>query len=328
MKLQFSERFALGETLTLLFEGLSANHHSVFVVHSVLFKLHQLYKMLKIKTLLTIACVFGVANLFAQNTTEHGYRYMHHIQKGGQKPRPGEAILANVDVFVGKTLLSSSKKNPGGVYRYDIPAAGEAPSHYPPLLDAAVLMGKGDSLTIYQNVDDNMRNYLPPTEKEAKEIRFEIVLLEIVTLEQKAAAAKALEAAVKVIADRVQSKAKAYGAGLLNAEVTTRPSGLKMLVEDPGQGAAIQEGETIQVHYFGCLKDGTRFDDSYSRRQPLQFPAGTGQMIGGFDEGVMQLKHGARAYLFIPPALGYGDQDAAGGTIPANSELVFYIDIF
>jgi FKBP-type peptidyl-prolyl cis-trans isomerase len=50
-------------------------------------------------------------------------------------------------------------------------------------------------------------------------------------------------------------------------------------------------------------------------------------MIAGFDEGVMHLNHGARAYLFIPPALGYGDQDAANGTIPANSELVFYIEI-
>jgi FKBP-type peptidyl-prolyl cis-trans isomerase len=262
--------------------------------------LHHPHKMLKIKTLVAIACIFGVANLFAQKPQSMVIRYVHHTQKGGAKPRPGEAILANVDVYVGKTLLSSSKKNPGGVYRYDIPAAGETVNHYPPLLDAAVLMGKGDSMTIYQNVDDNMRNYLPPTEKEEKEIRFEIVLLEIVTLEQKAAAAKALEAAVKVIADRVQTKAKAYGAGLLNAEITTRPSGLKMLVEEPGQGVAIQEGETIQVHYFGCLKDGTRFDDSYSRRQPLQFPAGTGQMIGGFDEGVMQLKHGARALLVHP----------------------------
>jgi FKBP-type peptidyl-prolyl cis-trans isomerase len=283
--------------------------------------------MLKFKLFLAFSFVFVLVNAHAQNTTEHGYRYTHHLQKGGAKPKRGEAILANVDVYVGNFLLSTSKKNPGGVYRYDIPAESEKVNHYPPLMDAALLMGKGDSLTIFQNVDENMRQYLPPAEKESKEIRFEIVLLEIVSLEQKAAAARALEASVKQIADKVQAKAKAYAAGAFKTELTTLPSGLKMLVENIGTGATIQEGEAIQVHYYGCLTDGAPFDNSYSRRQPLQFPAGTGAMISGFDEGVMHLNHGARAYLFIPPALGYGDQEAANGTIPANSELVFFIEI-
>lgn len=283
--------------------------------------------MLKIKTLSIFLLVFFLTKIQAQNTSEHGYRYVHHLQKGGIKPQPGEAILANVDVYVGNFLLSSSKKNPGGVYRYDLPAIGESVNHYPPLYDAGMLMGKGDSLTIYQNVDDNMRQYLPPTEKEAKEIRFEVVLLEIVSLEQKAVAAKALEAAMKGITDKVKAKVKAYAAGQLVTEITSFPSGLKLLVENIGNGATVQEGEVLQVHYMGCLTDGTMFDNSYSRRQPLQFPAGTGQMIAGFDEAVLHLNHGAKAYLFIPPALGYGDQEAAGGTIPANSELVFYIEI-
>ncbi len=269
----------------------------------------------------------SLSQLQAQNTSEHGYRYAHHIQKGGIRPQKGEAILANVDVFVGNTLLSSSKKNPGGIYRFDIPGPEEEMSHYPPLMDAALLMSVGDSLTIFQAVDDNMRQYLPPSDKDAREIRFEIVLLNIVTLEQKAVAAKALDAAVVQITQKVQAKVKAYAAGSLNAELTTRPSGLKMIVEELGNGAAVQEGEPIQVHYFGCLTTGTVFDNSYSRRQPIQFPAGVGQMIPGFDEGVMSLHHGARAYLFIPPALGYGDQPAADGLIPANSEIAFYIEI-
>lgn len=264
----------------------------------------------------------------AQNISEHGYRYVHHINKGGKKPVRGEGVLANVDVYVGDFLLSSSKKNPGGVYRYDIPSEKEAPTHFPPLMDASLMMGIGDSLTIFQEVDDNMRQYLPPAEKDKKEIRFEIVLLEIISLEQKAAAEKVLEAAVKPIAQKVQAKAKAYTSGLLNAELTKFPSGLKMYVESIGNGTTVQEGEVLQVHYYGCLTDGTPFDNSFIRRKPLQFPAGGGQMIAGFDEGVMHLNHGAKAYLFIPPTLGYGDQEAAGGTIPPNSELVFYIEIF
>lgn len=283
--------------------------------------------MLKFKFFLTISLVLVLLSVQAQKTTEHGYRYIHHIQKGAQKPVRGEAILANVDVYVGKTLLSSSKKNPTGVYRYDIAPANEPVSYFPPLMDASLIMGIGDSLTIYQNVDDNMRTYLPAAEKEEKEIRFEVVLLDIVTLEQKAAAARALDASIEIITQRVQAKVKAYADGQLDAALLTRPSGLKILIEEAGRGPNIQEGEALQVHYYGCLKNGTIFDNSYSRRQPLQFPAGVGQMIAGFDEGVMQLRHGSRAYLFIPPALGYGDQEAAGGTIPANSELIFFIEI-
>lgn len=283
--------------------------------------------MLKFKLFLSILLVLGALSVQAQNISEHGYRFQHHTQKGGTKPQRGEAILANVDIFVGNFLLSSSKKNPGGIYRYDIPAMDAQINHYPPLMDAALMMGKGDSLTIFQAVDDNMRQYLPPAEKAATEIRFEVVLLDIVTLEQKAIASRALEAAVKSISDKVQAKAKAYSTGLLTTELTSFPSGLKMLVENVGTGATVQQGEVVQVHYFGCLLDGTSFDNSYSRRQPIQFPAGAEQMIPGFDEGVMHLNHGAKAYLFIPSALGYGDQAAADGLIPANSELIFYIEV-
>lgn len=283
--------------------------------------------MLKFKILTVLFLALSLTAMQAQNTSEHGYRYVHHLQKGGKKPVRGEAALANVDVYVGNTMLSSSKKNPGGVYRYDIPAATESIDHYPPLYDAVLQMGLGDSLTIYQPVDANMRQYLPPAEKEATEIRFEIVLLDIVTLEQKAAAAKVLEAAVQQIAQKVKAKIHDYNDGLLNANLVYRTSGLKIALEEPGKGPRVQEGEPIQVHYYGALLDGTSFDNSYSRRQPLQFPAGVGQMIPGFDEGVMQLNHGARAYLFIPPSLGYGNQVAGNGLIPANSELVFLIEI-
>ncbi|MDX1911619.1 MAG: FKBP-type peptidyl-prolyl cis-trans isomerase [Saprospiraceae bacterium] len=268
-----------------------------------------------------------VVSLNAQTVSEHGYRYVHHQKNKGPKPRRGEAMIGQVDVFVGNFLLSSSRKTGAGIYRYEIPPVEAEMTHYPPIYDAALLMSVGDSLTIFQNVDDNMRQYLPPEEKQAKEIRFEIVLREIVTAEQKAVANKTLEAAVQQLGQRIQTKVKAYAAGLLDAEITRRPSGLKILVEEPGKGEAVREGEPIQVHYYGCLKNGVMFDNSYSRRQPLQFPAGVGEMIAGFDEGVMQLRHGARAYLFIPPSLGYGDQDAAGGTIPANSELIFYIEV-
>jgi peptidylprolyl isomerase len=94
---------------------------------------------------------------------------------------------------------------------------------------------------------------------------------------------------------------------------------------EEGKGIPVQSGEQVAVHYYGCLTDGSMFDTSLNGGEPLAFPVGVGQMIPGFDEGVSVLKHGSKAYLFLPPALAYGDQE--NGAIPANSELIFYIEI-
>lgn len=258
-------------------------------------------------------------------TTEHGYRFVMHQNKGGIQPRRGETVLANVYVWVGDTLLSDSHNTQMGVYRYDIPDSSAQLSHYPPIMDAFLLMGKGDSATIYQTIDDKMRDFIPKRFSKETEIRFEILVFEIVGFEAKKKAQQEVKVAADKIRDRCLATMQSYRTGLLNQQIRTLPSGLKLYVENPGQGPKVAEGELMKVHYYGFLSDGTPFDNSFERRERLTFPAGGGQMIAGFDEGVLQLNHGAKAYLFIPANLAYGEQ--GGGPIPPNTDLVYYIDI-
>jgi len=103
-------------------------------------------------------------------------------------------------------------------------------------------------------------------------------------------------------------------------------SGLKILIEKEGTGRKPKAGEWVQVHYTGYLPDGTKFDSSYDRGQPIGFQVGKGRVIAGWDEGIMQLKEGAKAYLFIPSHLGYGER-GAGGVIPPNSDLIFKVEL-
>lgn len=284
--------------------------------------------MLKYNALFIFLSLAAMANAQSNAiTTEHGYRFIHHISTNGPKPKPGETIKAYVNVFVGDTLLSSSRVNLGGTYKYDLPPASQHLGHYPPIYDAALLMSVGDSATVYQPLDTSMLKFIPKGARDQKELRFEIALAQIITAEEKAQAEQMFAARAAQLKTQALATVQQYSEGKLDDKLAITKSGLKMMILDNGAGKPVQSGVPVQVHYYGMLKNGNIFDNSYDHHHPLAFPAGVGQMIPGFDEGVMMLNHGGRAYLFIPPNLGYGDQEAADGAIPANSELIFYIEV-
>ncbi len=85
-------------------------------------------------------------------------------------------------------------------------------------------------------------------------------------------------------------------------------------------------GKTVSVHYKGQLADGTVFDSSYNRNQPIDFALGQGQVIQGWDEGISLLKVGDKARFVIPSNLAYGSA-GAGGVIPPDATLVFDVEL-
>jgi peptidylprolyl isomerase len=109
-------------------------------------------------------------------------------------------------------------------------------------------------------------------------------------------------------------------------ETVTTPTGLKYVDEKVGDGAVPQKGKRVSVHYTGTLTDGSKFDSSRDRGQPFKFVIGVGQVIAGWDEGVMSMKVGGRRKLIIPANLGYGAR-GAGGVIPPNAELHFDVEL-
>jgi len=103
-------------------------------------------------------------------------------------------------------------------------------------------------------------------------------------------------------------------------------SGLRYQILQEGNGTKAEKGKTVSVHYKGQLADGTVFDSSYKRNEPIDFALGVGQVIPGWDEGVALLKVGDKARFVIPSDLAYGSA-GAGGVIPPDATLIFDVEL-
>lgn len=103
-------------------------------------------------------------------------------------------------------------------------------------------------------------------------------------------------------------------------------SGLRYQIIQKGSGKKAEKGKQISVHYKGQLTNGTVFDSSYQRKEPIDFTVGTGQVIKGWDEGLQLMQVGDKARLVIPSQLAYGSQ-GAGGVIPPDATLIFDIEL-
>lgn len=107
---------------------------------------------------------------------------------------------------------------------------------------------------------------------------------------------------------------------------TSTSSGLRFIDIEEGSGATPRPGNMVVVHYTGFLMDSTKFDSSIDRDEPLEFMVGVGQVIKGWDEGLLTMKTGGTRKLIIPAHLAYDDRGVPG-LIPPGSDLVFDVQL-
>ena len=141
-------------------------------------------------------------------------------------------------------------------------------------------------------------------------------------------AAKAFEDFNKSKADRIKKEKENELKMLkdLSKGFSKTSSGLLYKFEKENNSHKPSNGNKVKVHYKGMLLDGTVFDSSFKRNQPIEFTLGVGQVIKGWDEGISLLGIGDKASFIIPSDLAYG-ASGAGGVIPPNATLIFEVEL-
>lgn len=258
-------------------------------------------------------------------TTPTGLKYIHHIANKTPKAKLNEIITLNFVMTVKAGGADSVIRN---TFKEPIPAAVKAmtPPFKGSLEEGFLMVAKNDSISFSIKADSLFKQGMPPFVDKKSYVRFDMRILDIMSeqafteIRQREMDSKTSEQKGKddtLIKDFLQKN------GVSNAQRTE--TGLYYVITQAGEGEVLTAGKKVGVHYLGKLLDGTKFDSSYDRGQPLEFAYNTGSMIKGFDEGVGFLKKGGKAILYIPSHLGYGERGA--GTIAPFSVLIFEIEL-
>ncbi|MEB2774892.1 FKBP-type peptidyl-prolyl cis-trans isomerase [Algoriphagus sp. D3-2-R+10] len=299
------------------------------------------------KSLLAIlALLVGASTLTSckktKVTEKDGIEYTY-IKEGNEKAPNREFLLYNLEISTASDSVIFSTANnpfPGYVQVNDsLPINNGMEEIFSGLR-------KGDSITLESNVKTIFGDNFPPSLKEEDVVKVRLGAFEIMNEEAIQAYYEKLMAAEEVKREErakerlveedkiIQNYIKEKG---LDAQKTE--SGLYYVIEEEGTGDPVTPGTTMTVDYAGYLLDGTLFDTSIESiakennmfkeerpYAPLPVTVGMGQVIPGWDEGLLLLKKGSKCKFLIPSPLAYGE-NGAGAMIPANSVLVFDVDV-
>ena len=259
-------------------------------------------------------------------TVKNGVKYRIHSHKDGKMPKEGDIVQCQIIMKTAKdSVLRDTHKEPQAMY-----VRIQKSQFKGGLEDALKLLSVGDSATILIPSDSLFAGpsagQRPPFIAKGSELKFIVKVIAIPTQAEIQAEQMKAQAAAQASA----AKAVALEGGIIDKYIAdkkltgyqTSQTGLRYNISTPGTGNLPKAGATMKLKYIGKLLDGKIFDQNATG---VDFPAGVGQVIPGFDEGLMKLKKGAKGTFIIPSKIGYGPQGT--GPIPANAILIFDVEV-
>ncbi len=299
------------------------------------------------KSLLAIlVLMFGASTISScqkTKTTEKDAIEYTYIEEGSEKAPNGQFVLYNLEISTAAdSVIYTTVDQPFPGYLM----ANDSITPQNGMDEIFLSLKKGDSINFQSTAKIIFNGNLPPFLKEEDIVKVKLGAFdvksdsamqayyqEVMMAEQ----AKSAERAKTLLVEEAKTIESYVAEKGLTASKTE--SGLYYVIEKEGTGEATTPGTTMYVNYAGYLLDGTLFDTSWPEiakannifsedrpYEPLPVNVGMGQVIPGWDEGLMLLKKGSKAKFIIPSPLAYGES-GAGALIPGNSILVFDVEV-
>ena len=254
--------------------------------------------------------------------TDNGLYYRLFTNNGGENPQIGDLLELTMSCSVNDTVVILP------LTKNIIPMA--EPSFWSDFVEGFSMMHKGDSASFLVDIDSSFVNLfgyntLPPQFSSTDIMRFEVRLDDFYP--ESEFRFRMIENIKKNYPAETEKAASELNAYLEKNGVVAQPTstGLYYVKTQDGTGEKPSKGSTVKAHYTGYLLDGTVFDTSIERGEPIEFVLGVGQVIPGWDEGIAMMSKGEKAVLYIPYYLAYGDRDL--GVISPFSNLVFEVEL-
>lgn len=292
-----------------------------------------------VKTLGLILLVFGLGSslAFGQNdyqTTPNGLKYKFLKKGDANNPLPQISDMVTVTAFYHgtdkDTIFFDSRKSPTP-YIFPIMES----TYKGDLYEGIRMLRVGDSVRFTVSADSLFlksfrTKMLPPYAKKGSSVNVYVSLKKIQKKDDFQKEMQAKMAAESKNASTAKLKEDSILAIYLKEKkITTladKKSGLIYIETTKGTGPKAEPGKSVSVHYTGRLLNGTKFDSSLDRGQPITFELGKGMVIAGWDEGIAKMNKGGKATLIIPSKIGYGER-GSGALILPYSTLVFDVEL-
>ncbi len=262
-----------------------------------------------------------------QQVTQNGLKYQIHEQtEGTRKGKVGDILTMHLTLMNDKDSVLRDTHKEGAPFQMLL----QVPPFKGSYEEGLTLLGKGDSATFYVSADSlftRAMQPLPPGVRKGTDIGIAVKVVNVQSEEEyrktQAAEFEKQKGIDTKIIDNYVAKNN------LTGKTQKTESGVYYVVTQPGAGPTPTRGDLVSVQYTGKLLDGKVFDSSLTNPQaggkPVQFPVGVGQVIPGWEEGVMKMHKGEKATLIIPSTLAYGPRGNRG--IAPNSVLLFDIEL-
>ena len=266
--------------------------------------------------------------------TQNGLYYQFFEKNEGPLPQNGDLLeVVMACVINDTTVFIPAMENVMQLQESQFPGD---------LFEGLAMMHKGDSASFIVNIDSTFKKLmgqpqLPEDFNSTDVMRFDVRVNDLYPESEyiKHFAAKVKKATEERIAKMKEEHPEETAAAAQELaeylaknkiEVEPTPSGLYYVMTQEGNGEKPEAGQVVKVHYTGKLLDGKVFDSSVERGEPISRPIGVGQLIPGWDEGIMMMSKGEKGMLYVPYYLGYGDR-GAGEDIKPFANLIFDVEL-